>query len=60
MSDPIQKLREGKRDLRRARVAMTLPEKVRQVVELQKIHVKIVGRRRPLRAHERVWNLDKP
>lgn len=57
LPDAIQKLRDGKRELRRARVAMSLPEKVRQVVELQKIHVKIVGRRRALRAHERVWDL---
>lgn len=59
MSDDIDRLREGKRELRRARVAMSLPEKVRQVVELQKIHVAIVGRRRTLRPLERVWPLHE-
>ena len=60
MTDPdlLARLREGKRQLRRARVAMSLPEKVRQVVELQKIHVAIVGRRRKLGPLERVWDLD--
>jgi len=38
---------------------MSIEEKVRQVVELQKIHIAIVGQRRPLRALERVWRLDK-
>jgi len=57
--DAVQKLREGKRNLRRARVAMSLAEKVRQVVELQKIHVSVVGRRRTLRPVERVWDLGE-
>lgn len=55
--DAIQKLRDGKRALRRERIAMSLEEKVRQVVELQKIHVAVVGRRRKLRPLERVWQL---
>ncbi|HEV7767912.1 MAG TPA: hypothetical protein VGQ76_23115 [Thermoanaerobaculia bacterium] len=53
------RLREGKSNLRRGRVALSLPEKVRQVVELQKVHVTIVGRRRALLPVERVWQLDK-
>lgn len=36
---------------------MSLPEKIRQVVELQKVHVTIVGRRRALKPIERVWPL---
>jgi hypothetical protein len=56
-SDVISRLREGKRQLRRERVAMSLPEKIRQVVELQKVHVTIVGRRRALSPLERVWPL---
>ena len=59
LPDAIQKLREGKRNLHRERVAMSLPEKVRQVVELQKIHVAVVGRRRTLRPVERVWDLGE-
>jgi hypothetical protein len=53
----IRRLREGKQELRRSRVAMSLPEKVREVVELQKVHVTIVGRRRALKPLERVWPL---
>jgi hypothetical protein len=37
---------------------MSLPEKIRQVVELQKVHVTIVGRRRALGPLERVWPLQ--
>lgn len=55
--DVIEKLREGKRALHRERVAMSLEEKVRQVVELQKIHVAIVGRRHELGPLEKVWQL---
>lgn len=56
--DLMDRLREGKRELLRARIAMTLPEKIRQVVELQKVFVTVVGRRRPLEPHERVWPLE--
>lgn len=39
---------------------MSLPDKVRQVIELQRIHVAVIGRRRPLKPLERVWPLQKP
>ena len=54
----LERLRAGKRDLRAKRQAMSLPEKVRQVVELQKLALPLIQRRRPLRAWERVWRLD--
>ena len=57
MIDVLEQLRQGKRDLRRARVAMSLPDKVREVVKLQKVHVTVVGRRRALMPIERVWDL---
>ena len=57
--DVLQRLRNGKRELRHKRVAMSLEDKVRQVVELQKIHVSMVGRRRALQPLERVWQLRK-
>jgi hypothetical protein len=57
-ADITERLRDGKRGLRRKRIAMSLEEKVREVVELQKIHVAVVGRRRALHPLERVWNLD--
>jgi hypothetical protein len=59
VDDTLTRLRKGKRELREARRKMSLPEKVRQVVELQKIHVKTVGSRRKLRDIERVWPLRK-
>jgi len=63
MSAPIDEvldqLRAGKRELRRKRVAMSLPEKVRQVVELQRIVLPAIQRRRPLHSWERVWELDR-
>jgi len=58
-ADVIEALRDGKRALHRQRVAMSLADKVRQVVELQKVYVTIVGQRRPLQPLERVWPLLK-
>ena len=57
--DAIRRLREGKEQLRRARIAMSLPEKVRQVVELQRIALPAIRRRRALRDWERVWPLGE-
>ena len=57
--DTIEKLRRGKRKLHGERVTMSLEDKVRQVVELQKIHVSVIGRRRALKPLERVWQLKK-
>lgn len=57
--DTIEKLRRGKRELHRKRVTMSLEDKVRQVVELQKVHVAVIGRRRTLKPLERVWQLKK-
>jgi hypothetical protein len=57
VDDTLTRLREGKKDLRNSRIEMSLPEKVRQVVELQKIAVTTISRRRPLRELERVWPL---
>lgn len=53
----IERLRQGKRQLRAERRALTLPEKVRQVVQLQEIAVKAAKARRTLTARERVWKL---
>lgn len=53
--DAIRRLREGKRELRHSRVSMSLPEKVRQVVQLQHITLKMIQRRRPLEPLERAW-----
>jgi hypothetical protein len=52
-------LRNGKQALRAARTSLTLPEKVRQVVELQKIAVKIAESQGKLEPRQRVWNLHR-
>jgi hypothetical protein len=57
-SEVLERLREGKRELRAERVAMSLPEKVRQVVELQRMVLPTIQQRRPLEPWERVWRLD--
>lgn len=57
MNTPDHRLRRAKRELRRERIALSLPEKVRQVVDLQKVAVNMIRRRRPLREIERVWPL---
>lgn len=48
----------AKRELREVRRSMSLREKVREVVELQKIYVALAARRRPLTELEVVWKLD--
>jgi hypothetical protein len=50
-------LRAGKRQLRRQRRDLPLPEKVAQVVELQRIVLTQYQRRRSLKAYERIWDL---
>ena len=57
--DVIRRLREGKRELREARTAMSLPEKVREVVRLQEATLPMIRRRRALSAIERVWQLSQ-
>lgn len=55
----LDRLREGKRKLRQSRREMSLPEKVKQVIALQRIEVEMIRRRRPLSERERVWPLDR-
>lgn len=50
-------LRAGKQKLRARRRDLTLPEKVAQVVELQRIVLPQLRRRRALKAWEKIWNL---
>jgi len=54
----LEKLRAGKAALREERIALPLPEKVRQLLELQRIYCSIVGRRRPLQPWERPWDVE--
>ena len=57
--DIVEHLRQGKADLRTTRRALTLPEKVQQVVELQKIAIQIAKSRNKLTGRERVWKLHR-
>ena len=59
LPDAIRKLREGKETLRRERRAMSLPEKVRQVVQLQEIVVRASRIRGGRAAHQIVWQLGE-
>ena len=51
----LERLREGKRRMHAAARAMSPEEKVRRVIELQRIVLPQLARRRPLRRHEFVW-----
>jgi len=51
----LETLREGKRRLREQRRNMTLPEKVAEVVRLQRIVLPAIRARRPLQPWEHVW-----
>ena len=48
-------LRQGKAQLRRERRMLSLPDKVRAVVELQRVCLPLLARRRMLRPWERIW-----
>ena len=51
-------LRQGKAMLRHERQMLSLPEKVRAVIELQRACLPLLARRRPPRPWERVWDAD--
>ena len=55
----LESLREGKQKLREIRRDMSLPDKVKQVIALQRIEVEMIRRRRPLTERERVWPLHR-
>jgi hypothetical protein len=52
----LESLREDKRRLHAAARALTPAEKVSRVIELQRIVLPQLARRRPLRSHEFVWD----
>ena len=51
----LERLREDKRRLHAAARALTPSEKVHRVIELQRIVLPQIAKRRPLRSHEFVW-----
>jgi len=56
-ADVYERLRAGKRTLRNQRRAMSLVEKVEQVVELQRLVLPAM-RAEKIEPWKRVWNLD--
>jgi hypothetical protein len=52
------RLRRGKAELRRERERMPLPEKVRQVIELQRFAYPLLARQRTLEPWERPWEIE--
>jgi hypothetical protein len=52
----LERLREGKRQLHSSARSLTPKEKVLRVIELQRIVLPQIARRRPLQSHEVVWD----
>ncbi len=55
----IERLREGKRQLRAKRASLSIEDKIEILVELQKIACEQIELRRPLKRHERPWDRDE-
>jgi len=51
-------LRRGKDELHASHRVLPLHEKVRMVIELQRITLPLIARRRPLKYYEREWRED--
>lgn len=54
----LARLRAGKAALREHRIALPLPDKVRQLLQLQHIQVVMLAKRRPHRPWERPWDVE--
>lgn len=54
----IARLRAGKALLRERRAAMPLPEKVAQLLLLQRLQFPLIRIQRPLRSWERPWEIE--
>jgi hypothetical protein len=54
----LERLRRGKAALRERHASLPLPEKVRLVMELQRIVLPLIARQRPLRSWERPWEME--
>jgi hypothetical protein len=54
----LERLYEGKAALHRRHRALPLAEKVRLVMELQRIVLPLIARQRPLRSWERAWEIE--
>ena len=54
----VQRLRQGKVEMHARHASLPLPEKVRLVMELQRMLLPLIARQRPLRSWERPWEID--
>lgn len=54
----LKRLRDGKAELHRKHANLPLREKVRLVMELQRIVLPLIARQRPLRPWERPWKIE--
>jgi hypothetical protein len=54
----LETLRAGKDALRAERQTLSLREKVRQVIELQRLQHPLLAAQRPLKWWERPWTLE--
>jgi hypothetical protein len=54
----LERLWQGKAALHRRHAALPLPEKVRVVMELQRIVLPLIARQRALRGWERPWEVE--
>jgi len=54
----MRRLHQGKADLRAQRTRMALKEKIRMLLELQRIYWPLLKRHRPLASWERPWEVD--
>jgi len=54
----LLRLRTGKAELHAAHASLPLPEKVRLVMELQRIVLPLIARQRRLRPWEKPWEIE--
>jgi hypothetical protein len=54
----LARLRAGKALLRERRAALPLPEKVAQLLLLQRLQFPLIRNQRPLRSWERPWEIQ--
>jgi len=54
----MEQLWKGKAALHQRHANLPLPEKVRLVMELQRIVLPLIARQRPLRSWERPWEIE--
>ena len=54
----LRRLWKGKADLHAVHAGLPLPEKVRLVMELQRMVLPLIARQRPLRPWEKPWDIE--